>query len=474
VINPYGVNIIGPVSLADWRRMQRLRPPLLVMMDAGRDELERAAAYCPDAHVVYRIYSPDRYIEELIMAGPVRAAELAHRHVERKIADLGPDWRELVTWFQWPNEVAQTEQQLDEHDQFNAAWMQRAEEAGYRLALLNCGVGWLDMPPQDRMRCWRRLPSTLQRCAQQVGHAIGVHQYGWPDLWGPAEQGGAEWLINRLEAQVLPRMPAGYDTIRWVVTEYGLDRALVGEFGGWAVRWTAAQYVDQLVRMAGWLRLNGWPERVVGYALYCLGSNGDPKWRSYDVSGEVLDRLADALGGQTGTVQPKPPAPNDTWYSQRDPRWARETLGSGPDTIGQSGCLITCVASALDPHWPPSLLNGWLKRNDGYYGMGFRFDSVERLGLDLVTLINCQTTPAPVGEIMFALRMHEVVIVQVDQRPGGAVQQHWVRLLDDRGTIMDPWRRPGDELTTLRDYCAPGWDYARAIYRVAIYRRANG
>lgn len=28
-------------------------------------------------------------------------------------------------------------------------------------------------------------------------------------------------------------------------------------------------------------------------------------------------------------------------YSQKDPKWAKERLGSGPDTIGQSGCKLS-------------------------------------------------------------------------------------------------------------------------------------
>jgi hypothetical protein len=60
------------------------------------------------------------------------------------------------------------------------------------------------------------------------------------------------------------------------------------------------------------------------------------------------------------------------FYSQRDSQWAGQQLGTGSDTIGNSGCALACVAmllkweagSTIDPD--PSQLNQWLITNGGY------------------------------------------------------------------------------------------------------------
>ena len=40
-------------------------------------------------------------------------------------------------------------------------------------------------------------------------------------------------------------------------------------------------------------------------------------------------------------------------FSQRDPRWAADLLGSSEITIGKAGCLVTAAAAmmAVRAHW---------------------------------------------------------------------------------------------------------------------------
>lgn len=63
------------------------------------------------------------------------------------------------------------------------------------------------------------------------------------------------------------------------------------------------------------------------------------------------------------------------WYGQRDPRWANVKLGFDTgvnDTIGNYGCLITCIAIMVDAFdYPlnqanPLDVNNWLKTHGGY------------------------------------------------------------------------------------------------------------
>ena len=171
-----------------------------------------------------------------------------------------------------------------------------------------------------------------------------------------------------------------------------------------------------------------------------------------------------------------------TAYSQRDPRWAHDGLGDSPSlTIGEAGCLITCVASMLTDwgvNTDPGRLNRWLRTHGGYQNdCLFRFYSVAGLGADLVQHVRCPRTPAPIAGINTSLATDRAVIAEVDNHPGPPHSAHWIRLLGPVGQdsrdyhIMDPWRQPGAELTTLlAGYALPGWDAARVITAVAIYQ----
>lgn len=126
----------------------------------------------------------------------------------------------------------------------------------------------------------------------------------------------------------------------------------------------------------------------------------------------------------------------------------------------------------------PADLNNWLRFHGGYIqGDHFVFNSVIPLGLSFRQLVECQDTPAPVALLRDYLEKgNAAVIVMVDGRPGGTVEQHWVRLVEftENGQdclIMDPWPMLGDGqfVYLLERYALQGWDLARAIFRAVIY-----
>lgn len=168
-----------------------------------------------------------------------------------------------------------------------------------------------------------------------------------------------------------------------------------------------------------------------------------------------------------------------TSYSQRDTEWSEDALGASKElTLGQAGCLVTSIASTLsdftDRPISPGELNWWLRENRGFVGGGlFVFTSIETLGLHYVKRIDCQTQPAPIDHLTELLAAGFGVVIQVDSRPGGELDQHWVRLLavDERdGQIMDPWQLPGGELVKLSKYFAADWTPARAIFTAVVYQ----
>ena len=152
-------------------------------------------------------------------------------------------------------------------------------------------------------------------------------------------------------------------------------------------------------------------------------------------------------------------------YSQRDTEWAEDSLGASKElTLGQAGCLVTSVASTLSDLTgrpiAPGELNQWLRENKGFVGGGlFVFTSVATLAATLVERIDCQMQPAPIDHLTEVFADGAGVVIQVDSRPGGDMDQHWVRLLsvDEKdGQIMDPWQLPGGELMKLSKYFATG------------------
>jgi hypothetical protein len=184
-----------------------------------------------------------------------------------------------------------------------------------------------------------------------------------------------------------------------------------------------------------------------------------------------------------------------TNYSQLDDRWQRVMLGESSTTIGANGCLLCSVASGLvdagaeiaglPPE--PSLLNRWLARNRGYVAPGgqpkernlFVFDGLRSLGVEMVAYIDARNQPAPIDRLKEALDVEgQFVALHVDFRPGGAVEQHWVRAVrwwDDDVEVMDPWIKGSTQQSYLMArYALPSWDTpSRAIYRMVIYRYSD-
>jgi hypothetical protein len=172
-----------------------------------------------------------------------------------------------------------------------------------------------------------------------------------------------------------------------------------------------------------------------------------------------------------------------THYWQQAPPWRAVRLGTSNQTIGNYGCAVCALASYLADAgaWmsngptEPGTLNRWLARNGGFYrGNLLIFDSVRDLGVEVVEYIDCRQYPAPMDIIGNAVMQELGVLVQVDFRPGGGQNSHFVRLLEveaDDCLIMDPWMADGYGITWMMPrYALPSWnDPARAIMRAIIY-----
>lgn len=138
-------------------------------------------------------------------------------------------------------------------------------------------------------------------------------------------------------------------------------------------------------------------------------------------------------------------------YRQDDPRWADESLGNSAYTLKSSGCLVSCIASALtmehDTEETPFTLNARLSSEKGYDSegnlqwenlrqtTGFQVDLPSDISSDVIDSYLSQGIYPIVMVRMYGLfNMHYVLIVKAE---------------NGRYRCMDPLK---DELTDLSHY----------------------
>lgn len=311
---------------------------------------------------------------------------------------------------------------------------------------------------------------------------LAFHEYGLRDMRDPADFGWHCFRYRRL-MDVLRARGIAKDVY---LTEWGLDLGQGdGNRDGWNGRVSAADYLAQLRWAAHEAAKDAYVKGIVMFHVSCYG------FGSFGITPEIAQGIAE-INRTLPTSAPiamRTPAPTPapvktpTAFSQRDPRWKRKRLGvDGEKTLEEAGCLVSAVASALVDlgcgYRTPDALNDWLKAHGGFaQGNLYVWTAVKPLGAKLLKRVVCRFVPAPVGAIRQALAAGQAVIAQVDALPGGALDQHWVRILsvDADGKdalIMDPWQLPGHEVCRLKPrYTAAGWTVARALFAVAIYRK---
>lgn len=142
-----------------------------------------------------------------------------------------------------------------------------------------------------------------------------------------------------------------------------------------------------------------------------------------------------------------------TPLSQTDPRWKGKLLGTDPtSTIGQYGCLLTCMAMVADGFGfqvTPDSLNDLMKSAGGFQGAMIVPGALPTAlpGIRYINYQPCANYPAPMDEIDAALAAGKPVIVMVDYSPAAGLQNHWIILLDKQGNdyvIQDPYPYPAE------------------------------
>lgn len=161
---------------------------------------------------------------------------------------------------------------------------------------------------------------------------------------------------------------------------------------------------------------------------------------------------------------------------QKDTKWANQQLGTVAGTIGQYGCLLTCMsmlASYYGHNINPAEMDNWLKNNSGYVqGNLYRNDAFAREFPDCgyKDPIFCTNYTAPLDKINAELKAGRPVVVMVDfdHDPNDGIQTHFVLIvgLNDDGVyiINDPWY--GDQVFFTGRY---GIDQGLAINQIDLF-----
>lgn len=171
------------------------------------------------------------------------------------------------------------------------------------------------------------------------------------------------------------------------------------------------------------------------------------------------------------------------YFSQNDPRWKQDTLLDSAHTIGSAGCALTCAAmviSQVDPAITPGILNKMLDNSSGS-GL-LSWERVAKLFPGI--LYEGPSDRGPDGPLVWRhgeADMERVklemsfgpVIMQIDYKPGGALNSHFVIALSRTSpggmVIVDPI--DGQRVGLLERYGLPGWNLARCIYGLRLLRK---
>jgi len=303
IMGPHIVN--GNAGMLE--TLRRWQPAAITVLDPDAQFVADVRAACPQTAIVGRIYRPDSEVGDRIKADPKVAAAWMHALVTGHAA-FGTG---AVSYWQVANEVCQAPwDDFVKLDACMSEWMTLAGDA-YHCGLYAFGVGHPEAPVNDG-NWWRQITPTLERAAK-AGHVLLVHEYGCcPGVEGPLANGkpATAWYAQRYVNQVRPYLQAR--TIKVIVSEFGYDGLIGGtQPAGWQTSGlTAAQYADQLLAFGE--RYGRYRDQVLGVCVYTWGHNAP--WGSYDIAGEVVERLADsrqqaAGSGEDGQAQG--PAPTE-------------------------------------------------------------------------------------------------------------------------------------------------------------------
>jgi Peptidase_C39 like family len=151
-------------------------------------------------------------------------------------------------------------------------------------------------------------------------------------------------------------------------------------------------------------------------------------------------------------------------FSQNNPQWSNQQLGTSDVTIGGYGCIITCLAMActyFGKSTTPSTVDAELTQSGGYSnGNLYNFNAIEKItNLKETESVFSDLTDSGYAQILPHIKEgvnnpNKICIIQIDFVPNTyPMDSHYVivnRILDDNTLeIIDPWN---GTIRPLSDY----------------------
>lgn len=269
----------------------------LKLMDPGHAE---PLPDRPDVSFVIRFYEDEATARDEVMRGAVGARQ--------RLARLRPlleprSWlnksRFLLEHMNEPTNalILKTRQGREALDRFTAEYAKLLwYELGIRSVGYCLGVGHPE-PHHVEQLFTKGFPALIR-----YGGAWSYHSYGWPDI-----RGASQWYSLRYRKAVDAYRALGNTEVPPLhITEWGLDKLLVGEVGGWQLvnndpRWL----VDSQV---AWMDEEVAKDDYV-VAFYHFTATAEQTWRSYELREGDAEVLADYIAATPTPAQPPAPPP---------------------------------------------------------------------------------------------------------------------------------------------------------------------
>jgi len=240
---------------------------------------------CPNTKLVGRYYVDKQPLD----SPDANAAKFANYILNSPCAHIYDVWEGY-------NEISRDK--LTERCKFDMVLAGLLHKEGIKYCCGSWSVGVPDI--EDWLR-------SCMRDALEASDAVSCHEYCAPTMNDPRgliAGGTMGWFTLRYR-QWYPGLPPECQK-PLIISECGVDSGAphwpVSGQGGWRSFMAAPSYLEQLKWYDSWLMRDSY---VVGGCIFCYGTL-DPRWDSYDVTGEMATLLAEYIYTEPAPTPPSP------------------------------------------------------------------------------------------------------------------------------------------------------------------------
>jgi peptidoglycan hydrolase CwlO-like protein len=149
----------------------------------------------------------------------------------------------------------------------------------------------------------------------------------------------------------------------------------------------------------------------------------------------ALKNFSSSAGGSTCLASSPGNGSDGNFYSQRDPRWCKQTIGNSSDTIGSVGCYLSSIAMTFKKLGYDITPSAYAANSSN-----FRFNTAYALAPNPPSGYNYQQVGYSIGTIDSELKSGRYVIAQV--KMSTIVGMHFIVIISGSNgnyKIHDPW-----------------------------------